>query len=224
MRSGDFLQCGDFPRDGLEIAVFHVGDGKNTSRMTEKLKLICEFNYPDQKDKEGARNAVAAVEKLMCGSFKITQISAEGLKKKRNTYVRIATGVSETKDLKQYKKDGEGVPVETTIKDSKCPQWNDDDELLSTKLPWKPGQPIRLEWRRVSTWRDECIASISSMTDWLGFLEILQPHVEMRHDSYGNLDNPTITSTCDEFPNPEEDLRWMKRYVIPGTYWTDPEQ
>lgn len=208
-------------KEKLKIATFHVGDGKNTSRMTEKLKLICEFNYPDQKDKEGARNAVVAVEKLMGGSFKITQISANGLAKTRNTYVLIATGVSETKDLKQYKKDGEGVPVETKKIDSSCPQW-DDEGLIKTELSWKPGQSIRVEWRRVSKLGDKCIASISSMNDWLGLLEILQPKVSMRHDDYGNFNEmPSITIKCRELPNPEEDLQLIKRFVIPGTYWQE---
>lgn len=206
-----------------EIADFYVDGPENSQRMREKLNKIRNFNYANDEDHTAAGNAADAMERLMGGSFKITQISANGLAKTRNTYVLIATGVSETKDLKQYKKDSEGVPVETKKIDSSCPQW-DDEGLIKTELSWKPGQSIRVEWRRDSTWSDKCIASISSMNEWLGLLEILQPHVEMRHNSYGNLDNPTITITCDKFPNPEEDLRLIKRYVIPGTYWTDREQ
>ena len=208
-------------KEKLKIASYYVGDVGNISRMTEKLKLIREFNYPDEKDKDAAIKAVAAMEKLMHGSFTITGIKAERLVEKRDTYVLIASGVSETKDLKQYKKDGEGAPVETKRTCSKCPQWN-EEEFLHKNLSWKSGQSIRVEWRRDSVCSDKCIASISSKDDWLGLLRILQPHTDMRHDGYGNLNGtPSVTIKCQEFPSPNDDLELIKRYVIPGTYWTE---
>ena len=205
-----------------EIADFYVGGPENTQLMRKKLEKIRNFNFPNDQERAAADNAVNTMNTLMGGRpFEITQISGEGLEKKRNTYVYIATGVSETKDLKQYKKYGEGVPVETKIIDSICPQWN-DDSLLQATLSWKPGQSIRVEWRRVSKLGDKCIASISSMNDWLGLLEILQPKVSMRHDDYGNFNEiPSITIKCRELPNPEEDLQLIKRFVIPGTYWQE---
>lgn len=206
-------------KEKLEIDYYDVGAAGNTIRMNEKLKLISEFKYPNQEDEKDADEAVEAMKKLMVGAFTITEISAEGLEDKRKTYVFIASGVSETKDLKQYKKDG-GVPVETKKIDSKCPQWN-DEELLHANLSWKPGQSIRVEWIRVAMC-DKCIASISSMNQWLGLLEILKPHAEMRHDDYGNFNGkPSITIKCKEFPDPAKDLELIKRYVIPGTYWTE---
>lgn len=210
-------------RDKSNIAKYDVGEAGNTQRMREKLKMIRGFYRPDSEDIKAAHKAADAMDRLMHGSFEITQISAEGLEKKRNTYVLIATGVGETTDLKQYKKDGEGVPVETKIIDSNCPQWN-DERLLHAKLTWKPGQSIRVEWRRDSKWSDKCIASMFSINEWVGLLEILKPHAKMRYDGYGNLNNPEITISCDKFPDPEEDLRLIERYVIPGTYWTEPEQ
>ena len=203
------------------IAYYYVGDVGNTSRMKEKLKLIREFNYPDNKDKDAAIKAVDAMERLMRGSFTITEIGAEELKNTRNTYVLIASGVSETKDLKQYKKNGDGTPVETKRTDSKCPQWN-DEEFLHTNLSWKPGQSMRVEWRRVAWLSDKRIASISSKGEWLGLLKILQPHTAMRPDGYGNLKGtPSITIKCQEFPSPNEALELIERYVSPGTYWIE---
>ena len=56
------------------------------------------------------------------------------------------------------------------------------------------------------------------MDDWLGFLRVLQPQAEMRtkDDDF----EPRITIKCKEFPDPAKDLELIKRYVIPGTYWT----
>ena len=204
-----------------EIAYdYDVRDVRNTSRMYEKLVKIRDFNYADDKHKEEATKAVEGMEKLMRGNFEITQINAEGLEKSRNTYVLIATDVVATKDLKQYRDDGEGTPIETKTVDSNCPQWN-DGRISNRKLYWRPGQPIRVEWRRNPTcWFDKCIAFYTaSADDWLGFLRILQPRTEMRTDDDDF--EPRITIKCKEFLDPEKDLELIKRYVIPGTYWTE---
>ena len=204
-----------------EIAYdYDVRDVRNTSRMREKLVKIRDFNYADDKHKEEAAKAVEGMEKLMCGNFEITQINAEGLEKSRNTYVLIATDVVATKDLKQYRDDGEGIPIETKTVDSNCPQWN-DDRMCNKNLYWRPGQLIRVEWRRnPKCWTDKCIAFFTtSAEDWLGFLRVIQPQAEMRTDDDDF--EPRITIKCKEFPDPEKDLKLIERYVIPGTYWTE---
>ena len=207
-------------KEKIAIAYFDVGAAENTSRMNEKLIKIREFNYPpDGKDKDDALKAVKAMEKLMQGSFEITQINAEGLEKDLVTYVLIATGVSANKDLKEYYDKSEGTPMETKEVKSKDPQWN-DNRILCTDLDWRPGQSIRVEWRR-NPWylTNKCIASLTVMEDWLGFLRILQPQVAMRTDDDDF--EPRITIKCKEFPEPAKDLELIKRYVIPGTYWTE---
>ena len=204
-----------------EIAYdYDVRDVRNTSRMREKLVKIRDFNYADDKHKEEAAKAVEGMEKLMCGNFEITQINAEGLEKSRNTYVLIATDVVATKDLKQYRDDGEGIPIETKTVDSNCPQWN-DDRMCNKNLYWRPGQLIRVEWRRnPKCWTDKCIAFFTtSAEDWLGFLRVIQTQAEMRTDDDDF--EPRITIKCKEFPDPEKDLKLIERYVIPGTYWTE---
>lgn len=203
-----------------KIACYDVGEAGNTSRMICKLNMISEFNYPSDADKEEAQKAVAAMERLMQGVFTIAQISAEGLAKKRNTYVLIETRVAPNKDLKQYVDDAEGLPVRTKTIDSVLPQWNDERMGDHTDLSWTPGQSIRVEWRRDCLLSDKCIAYIN-VDGWIGLLRILQPHAEMTHDGYGNFkEDPKITITCKEFPDPARDLELIKRYVIPGTYWT----
>ena len=205
-------------KEKLEIAYYDVGAAGNTTRMNDKLIKIREFKYPEGKDKEDALKAVAAMEKLIQRrNFEITQINACGLEKDLVTYVLIATGVGANKDLKEYNGEG-GTPVETKEVKSKDPQWN-DDRMLRTDLSWTPGQSIRVEWRRNPWYKsNKCIASLTFMDDWLGFLRVLQPQAEMRtkDDDF----EPRITIKCKEFPDPAKDLELIKRYVIPGTYWT----
>ena len=208
-------------REKLEIAYHDVGGTENTFRMREKLTKIRNFNYPEMKVKDEAGEAADAMDKLLQGTaFEITQINAEGLEKSRNTYVLIATDVVATKDLKQYRDDGEGIPIETKTVDSNCPQWN-DDRMCNKNLYWRPGQLIRVEWRRnPMCWTDKCIAFFTtSADDWLGLLRILQPQAEMRTDDDDF--EPRITIKCKEFPDPARDLELIERYVIPGTYWTE---
>lgn len=208
-------------RGKLAIAYYDVGSAENTSRMNEKLIKIREFHYPKEKDKQDALAAVTAMEKLMKGPFEITQIRAEGLTKECRTYVLIATDVCTTKDLKQYRDDGEGDPVETETINSNSPQWN-DDRMRKSDLNWRPGQPMRVEWRRnPKAWTDKCLAYFTtSADDWLGFLRVLQPDAKMiRNDDI--LDEPTITITCSKFPDAKKDLELINRFVIPGTYWTE---
>ena len=202
-----------------EIAQYPIGEVGNTQRMYGKLNKIQDFNYPDQKDKNDALKAVETMKKLMRGSFGITQINAEGLEKDRNTYVLIATGIALTKDLKQYADDGEGKMVKTKEVDSKDPQWN-GERLRDAELDWSPGQSIRVEWRKNPWyWTDQCIASLTSMNDWIGLLRILQPQIEMKTDQSDF--EPKITIKCKDFPNPAKDLELIRRYVIPGTYWAE---
>ncbi len=220
MAYGNELGVDKRMKEKLEIAYYDVGAAGNTARMNEKLIKIRNFNYPEGRDKEDeARMAVEAMEKLMRGNFEITQINAEGLESSRNTYVLIATGVSAKKDLEEYRDEGEGVPVETKEVKSKDPQWN-GDRMLHKGLSWTPGQSIRVEWRENPWyWPESSIASLTVMDDWLGFLRILQPHVQMKTED-DDLE-PTITIKCKEFPDPAKDLELIERYVIPGTYWTE---
>ena len=208
-------------KEKLTIAGYDVGDVRNTSRMNEKLRLIREFNYPNNEDKVKAVKAVAAMKRLMQGSFEITQINANGLEGEEVTFVLIATGVAVTKDLKEYREEGQGELIETKEVDSRSPQWNDERILSKNKkLSWTPGLSIRVEWRRNPWYKtNKCIASLTSMGDWLGLLEILQPKAKMQHEDDDF--EPTITIKCKEFPEPAEDLELIKRYVIPGTYWTE---
>ena len=212
------------------VASYDVRDVGNTSRMGEKLEKIGQFNYPNSADKEAAQRAVKAMETLMRGVFTIEQINAIGLEEKRETYILIETGVAPNKDLKQYVDDGEGVPVKTKIVDNEQPQWNDERMGHQSELRWMTGQNIRVEWRRVcAQWwpgehylGDKCIASLTSVNDWLGLLKVLQPSAEMSHDDYGNFkDDPAITIKCKEFPDAKKDLELIERYVYPGTYWTE---
>jgi len=207
-------------KEKLEIAYYDVGAAGNTTRMNEKLIKIRDFNYPEGEDKEKAHMAIEAMERLMQGkNFEITQINAYGLEKARVTYVLMATGVGANKDLKEYKDEGEGEPVETKEVKSKDPQWN-DDRMLRTDLSWTPSLSIRVEWRRNPWYKtNKCIASLTVMDDWLGLLRILQPQAEMRTDDDDF--EPRITIKCKEFPDPAKDLELIKRYVIPGTYWTE---
>ena len=206
-------------KEKREIAYYDVGAAGNTARMNEKLIKIRDFNYPNGKEKEEARMAVGAMEKLMRGNFEITQINAEGLESSRNTYVLIATGVSAKKDLEEYRDEDGGVPVETKEVKSKDPQW-DGDRMRHKGLSWTPGQSIRVEWRKNPWyWPENSIASLTVMDDWLGLLRILQPHVQMETED-DDLE-PTITIKCKEFPDPANDLKLIERYVIPGTYWTE---
>lgn len=207
-------------KEKREIAYYDVGNAGNTLRMNEKLEKICSFKYPNGNDKENAEKAVEVMQKLMQGKFEITHIIAEGLGEKRETYVLIATGVSVTKDLKQYKDHNEGIPVETMNNFSNCPQWN---KMRCADLSWAPGQSIRAEWRRSAWFSDICIAYFTSMGDWLGLLRLLQPQTKMNTNGYGNFtgEGPKITIKCKEFPDPVKDLELIERYVIPGTYWTE---
>ena len=68
-------------------------------------------------------------------------------------------------------------------------------------------------------WTDKCIAYLTSMNDWIGLLRILQPQIEMKTDQSDF--EPKITIKCKDFPNPAKDLELIRRYVIPGTYWTE---
>lgn len=208
-------------KEKREISCFVVGDASNTSRMIRKLNMISEFDYPMEADKTNAQEAVAAMQKLMQGTFTITQIRSEELVEKRNTYVIIETGVAPNKDLKQCVDDGEGVPVRTKIIDSVLPQWNDERMGDRTNMSWTPGQSIRVEWRRDCLLNDKCIAYIN-VDGWIGLLQILQPHAKMTDDGYGNFkEDPRITIECKGFLKPAKDLELIERYVIPGTYWTE---
>lgn len=219
---GNELAVGKRMEKKLEIASYDVGAAENTARMNEKLDKIRDFNYPNEQEKKEARMAVEAMVRLMQGTFVITRIRAEGLDGDYETYVLIATGVSAKKDLKEYRDKGEGVPVETAKVDSNCPQWN-DERMRHNMLHWTPGQAIRVEWRIDRWYRDKCKASWSTMGDWLGLLLILQPDVKLtsEDDDYFTGEGPKIKVTCKEFPDPVEDLKLIKRYVIPGTYWME---
>lgn len=210
-------------REKLEIASYDVKGAENTSRMEKKLKMISEFIYPNKEDKEDARYAVAAMQRLMQGGFTIQQIRAEELEKKRKTYILIETGVAPNKDLKQYAEDGEGIPVRTEPVDNVLPQWNDERLGARRNLSRTPGKFIRVEWRRDCLFSDKCIASIKiDVNDWIGLLRILQPQAPMESDGYANFkEGPKITIKCKEFPEPAKDLDLIERYVIPGTYWRE---
>lgn len=215
-------------RAEIATAIAALGGPENTERMKDLLDKVRNFKYHADAERREAEKAVGTMRKLMTGPFEITSINAgERLpvwgRPDGETYVLIGAGVAVNKDLKQYRDEGVGIPVSTTPVKSFCPQWN-DKRLHDASLAWKPGQPIRVEWRRDLVVVDSCMASLACpKDDWVGLLRILQPQTTMRRN--GSIDKfknePTITIRCEEFPDAQKDLERIEKYIYPGSYWNN---
>ena len=95
------------------------------------------------------------------------------------------------------------------------------------EFSWKPGDRIQIEWLWSSHWgpNDTTIGKKTFSDPWTSLLDILggvdlKPKTGAGHARLdGN--TPKATIVCDEFPEPKNDLRLFRKYIVPGTYWQD---
>ena len=201
-------------KDRLDRITSIVPDAKNPRSLLQKCdaidKCVSDIDKPDRDD---VRRAVQIARRLASGKeYSIVVVSATGLSKPRRTQLELRNGRT-------------GVKEETKPIVGKEPQWN-----ATFKLQWSPGDPLSVEWlwnshlgftnTRIAykEFRDPFCA----LLDMLAGEESLATKDGMCHAATtGKAD---VRFSCDDFPDPKNDLRVFHKYIFPGKYWEEKGQ
>ncbi len=202
------LDNADRNRKRDEIRAANVVSGQ-LATLKSRCDLVAQYLFPEQSSKKEADRAVAIGRLFLANSpYHLEIKSAKGLSEAYRTRLELSNLGPST--LQQE---------ETTHQKSQNPQWN-----KKVGLRWKPADRIKVEWLWSSHWGpNDTIIGIRVFEDpWTALIDILggvhlTPETGPFHANLN--DTPQVTIICAEFPNPAEDLRVFKKYIVPGTYW-----
>jgi len=210
-----------------KIANCVIGGTGDVEQMKQKLSMIREFRgYESEEQSREAARAVNDMQKLVeKQTFAISRIYVGTLKSNRKLFTMVASGVGWGTQLKDAQEEGHAMAWCSSHKDGIEVEW-DDGELGKVEVPWKLGDAVRVEVYRQAYKRAKIIAALDiGFGDWLGLLQLLSGKTQMNIcNSYDNFEGlPWVKIESRDFPDPEESLRLIKRYVLPGTYWQGEE-
>lgn len=188
-----------------------VESGRPDSLKT-RCDRVADYPYPTSSERKEADRAVAIGRLFLADCpYHVEIKSASGLPSAHRTRLELSNlGPGHMQEAK------------TDHQKSSSPQWNKKEEFS-----WKPGDRIQIEWLWSSHWgpNDTTIGKKTFSDPWTSLLDILggvdlKPKTGAGHARLdGN--TPKATIVCDEFPEPKNDLRLFRKYIVPGTYWQD---
>ena len=233
LREGEVKEVGmrlyDLERQNLRAKIRsavvqpdHLGTLKaRCDRIEEYLEHGKNLGHMNANEKKEAARAVAIARLFLADApYHITIKNASGLPSAHHTKLTFCNlGPSHHES------------VETAILKSRNPQWN-----KSADFRWKPSDRVQIEWHWKSpvwgappTLIGKREFAVPRTMPWMTLLDALSsakdavdlnPETGAGHARLGG-NTPRVTIVCDEFPNPAEDKRLFKLYIVPGTYWED---
>ena len=232
MRTLEGIEAEQEADEKRKILGITISDIAGTEKMKEKINAILAFfsSHPgDNESKRDAENAVADMKKLIESRvFRISKIAAGELRAQRNSCVVLACGnwgedkIWDEKDEHLHTVFKKSKTITSDDVGEGCVVW-DNREIEKAEIVWSPGDKMKVEWIRASTWGRKVIADQEIAGGWVTLLEMLQRHVICdRRKQNGYFKNgPWIEMSCEEFPDPAASLERIKRFIIPGTYWIE---
>ena len=211
-----------------EIASIGVNSVNDTALLNRKIAKIWTFPFEHANDKEIARTACADMKKLMGNkTFKITAVNVGDLSESRTTFVILASGKWEQgKWVDEELESHRSTNLNTTDKTGTT-QW-ESSGINGDEICWEPGYSLRIEWINKRWYApNEVIAYHEVAGSWLSLLEMLQYHKLVnsydKDDAFFRGKKPWVEIACEDFPSPSESLNRIKKFIIPGSYWTEGE-
>lgn len=202
------------------LASLVIADTEDAVRLREKLELVETFPYADEGERQEAKKAVEVVRKILeTDVYTLTAARAGELDGNQRTYLLLASGDScEISDLGEQK---DTLPHTDSLNEA-MPVW---DSFAGGGLKWRPGQRIAVEWRR-NAWfgvGDTALARTVLPGDHLTILRLCGDKVVLaaNGEEEGLLkDVAWVQVSCKELPEAEQALPLVRKYVLPGKYWS----
>ena len=202
------------------LAALAIADTEDSVRLREKLELIEAFPYADEGERQEAKKAVGVMRKILETEVYIPTMARAGeLDGGQRTYLLLASGdSSRTSDLGEMK----DILPHTDSLDEAMPVW---DSFAGGPLKWRPGQKISVEWRR-NAWfgiDDAVLARTELPGDHLTILRLCGDKVALAANAENESlqkDVAWVQVSCKELPEAEQALPLVRKYVLPGEYWS----
>lgn len=206
------LDTAEQNRKRAEIRAANVEVG-NLGTLKTRCDLVANFPFPNAATKKEATRAVAIGRLFLSDSpYHIEIKTAKGLPSAHQTRLELFNlGPSAMQQM------------ETDLVKSRNPQWN-----KPFSLRWKPGDKMRIVWwwkSKVPMTPSTEIGTKTFDDPWTSLLDMLggvklNPKLGAGHARLKG-ETPEATIICDEFPEPKEDLKVFRKFIVPGTYWQD---